>query len=152
MRAKISREPGAVVGNTGCVQRSRIWWSLVAAAFLLRAAIVRVTPGYVPIHDDHSYLLHAVALVKTGAYPLFLSHGVEMPTAYRAPGFPVVLAIARSVLGSDLVGPRLVQVLVASVAVGLVGIVAHQIWGRRTALAATALAALSPCSSCTRAR
>ena len=32
----------------------------------------------------------------------------------------------------------------ATLGVALVGIVAHQIWGLRTALAATALAALSP--------
>jgi 4-amino-4-deoxy-L-arabinose transferase-like glycosyltransferase len=56
----------------------------------------------------------------------------------------VVLALARSVLGAGLTGPRLVQVLVATIGVGLVGLVAHRIWGRRTALAATALAALSP--------
>ncbi|MEP6954007.1 MAG: glycosyltransferase family 39 protein [Solirubrobacteraceae bacterium] len=124
--------------------RSRIWWALVATALLLRAAIVRVTPDYVPIHDDHSYLVHAVALVKTGGYPVFETQGIVAPTAYRAPGFPVVLALARSVLGHDLLGPRLVQVLIATVGVGLVGIVAHKIWGRRTALAATALAALSP--------
>jgi 4-amino-4-deoxy-L-arabinose transferase-like glycosyltransferase len=144
LRADISREHEAFVGNTGSVRRSRIWWGLLAVALLLRAAIVRVTPGYTPIHDDHSYLIHAVALVRTGAYPLFLSHGIETPTAYRAPGFPVVLAIARAVLGSGLLGARLVQVLVATLGVALVGIVAHQIWGLRTALAATALAALSP--------
>jgi 4-amino-4-deoxy-L-arabinose transferase-like glycosyltransferase len=126
------------------VLRSRIWWGLVATALLLRAAIVAVTPGYTPIHDDHSYLIHAVALVNTGAYPVFETHGIQAPTAYRAPGFPVVLALARSVLGTGLTGPRLVQVLVAALGVGLVGVVAHQIWGRRTALAATALAALSP--------
>ena len=144
LRAKIPREPRGAVGNTGRVLRSRIWWGLVATALLLRAAVVRVTPGYTPLHDDHSYLIHAVALVNTGNYPMFETHGIEAPTAYRAPGFPVVLALARSVLGTELEGPRLVQVLVATAGVGLVGVVAHRIWGRRTALAATALAALSP--------
>jgi len=102
------------------------------------------TPRYRPHHDDHSYLMHALALVRTHAYPVFHFDGHPVPTAYRAPGFPVVLAITRAVLGPGLTGPRVVQVLVATAGVALVGIVAHQIWGLRTALAATALAALSP--------
>jgi 4-amino-4-deoxy-L-arabinose transferase-like glycosyltransferase len=126
------------------VLRSRLWWGIVAAALLLRAAVVVATPGYVPIHDDHSYLVHAVALADTGAYPLFPAHGVLIPTAYRAPGFPLVLAVGRMLLGDSLLGPRLLQALIAAAGAGLVGIVAHQIWGRRTALAATALAAVAP--------
>ncbi len=132
------------MGNTAYVLRSRIWWAIVATALLLRAAIVAVTPGYVPIHDDHSYLVHAVALASTGSYPAFEFHGVPEPTAYRAPGFPVALALARAVSGHGLLAPRLLQILIATGGVALIGVVARQIWGLRTALAATALAALSP--------
>ncbi|MGZ4276683.1 MAG: glycosyltransferase family 39 protein [Solirubrobacteraceae bacterium] len=124
--------------------RSRTWVALVGLGLLLRLAVVRLTPGYVPKHDDHSYLMHAVALVNTGAYPVYDVRGLDIQTAYRAPGFPVVLATARALLGPELSGARVVQVLIGALVVALVGVVARQLWGPRTALVATAIAAVSP--------
>jgi 4-amino-4-deoxy-L-arabinose transferase-like glycosyltransferase len=126
------------------VLRSRAFVPLLAFAFALRVWWVHVTPHYRPRHDDHSYLVHALALVDTGEYPLFMRHGIEQPTAYRAPGFPFALAAARSVLGPELTGPRIAQAAVGAIVVALVGIVAGEIWGRRTALVAMAIAAVSP--------
>jgi hypothetical protein len=125
--------------------RPRVWIPLVGgAALAARAAAVRLTPGYVPHHDDRSYLLHALALVRGHAYPVFHAGHHPVPTAYRAPGFPVLLAGAHALLGPELSAERAAQVGVGAAVAVLVAVVAGQIWGRRTALLAGALAALSP--------
>ena len=134
------------MGNTESVLRSRIWWGVVATALLLRAAIVRVTPGlHARSTTTTATSIHAVALVNTGAYPLFVTP--RHRDADRLPGARLPASCWRlpaRCSGTELEGPRVVQVLLATAGVGLVGVVAHRIWGRRTALAATALAALSP--------
>ncbi|QEC50326.1 hypothetical protein FSW04_23905 [Baekduia soli] len=125
--------------------RPRVWIPAVAAAALgARALAVGLTPGYVPRHDDHSYVQHALALADTAAYPRFSDHGHAVATAYRAPGFPMLLALVDRVLGPGLTSERAVQVVVGAVLAVLVGIVARELWGPRTALAAAALAAVSP--------
>jgi 4-amino-4-deoxy-L-arabinose transferase-like glycosyltransferase len=124
--------------------RSRAGLALIGAALALRAVLVRLTPGYVPHHDDRAYLLHALALVHTHAYPVYHVAGHAVPTAYRAPGWPFVLAIVHAVLGGGLVAPRLVQAALGAAVVAAVGAVSAEVWGRRTALIAMAIAAVSP--------
>ncbi|MEA2256811.1 MAG: hypothetical protein QOG35_2856 [Solirubrobacteraceae bacterium] len=126
------------------IVRSRAGLALIGAALALRAVLVRMTPGYVPRHDDRAYLLHALALVRTHAYPVYHFGGHAVHTAYRAPGWPLTLAIAHAVLGGGLVGPRLVQAALGAAVVAAVGAVSGEIWGRRTALIAMAIAAVSP--------
>src|SRR5207302_5013983 len=66
--------------------------AIVGAGFVARRLAVRLTPGYVPHHDDRSYLLHVLALERTGSYPVF-HHGIHtIQTAYRPPGLPYLLA------------------------------------------------------------
>jgi 4-amino-4-deoxy-L-arabinose transferase-like glycosyltransferase len=122
-----------------------VWLPLVGlSAIAVRGLAVHHTRSYAPRHDDHAYLMHAVALVQTHAYPVFHHHGHDLPTAYRAPGFPAMLAATHVLLGDDLSSARLVQVLVGAAIVVLVGVLALQVWGPRTALVAAALAAVSP--------
>ena len=118
--------------------------ALLAGALAVRLAVVRLTSGYVPHHDDRSYLTYAVAIDRTGGLPVWAHDGVPIPTAYRAPGFPALLAAVRAVAGPELGPLRIAQALVGVVLVALVGVVAAQLWGRRAGLAALALAAVSP--------
>lgn len=118
--------------------------AVAALALGARAIALWSTAGYRPRHDDRSYLVHALALVRTHAYPVFHAGRVPVPTAYRAPGFPALLAGAHVVLGDGLAGERAAQALVGVAIVVLVGVVGLQLWGPRTALAAAALAAVSP--------
>jgi 4-amino-4-deoxy-L-arabinose transferase-like glycosyltransferase len=117
---------------------------VAALAFGVRVLVVRLTPDYHPKHDDRAYLLHALALAHTHAYPVFHAGHVPVPTAYRAPGFPALLAGVHVVWGDGLAGARAVQVLLGVAIVVLVGVIGLQLWGPRTALAAAALAAVSP--------
>ena len=118
--------------------------AVLAGALAVRLAVVRLTPGYVPHHDDRSYLAYAVAIDRTGALPVLTHGGVRVPTAYRAPGFPALLAAVRAVAGPGLAPLRVAQVLVGVTLVALIGVVTAQLWGHRAGLAALALAAVSP--------
>ena len=124
--------------------RSPLAAALLGGALVVRLAVVRLTPGYLPHHDDRSYLAYAVAIDRTGALPVWSHGGVRVPTAYRAPGFPALLAAVRAVTGPELGPLRVAQALVGVALVALVGLVAAQLWGRRAGLAALGLAAVSP--------
>jgi 4-amino-4-deoxy-L-arabinose transferase-like glycosyltransferase len=140
------------------VLRPRVWIPLVfALALAARAVAMWHTPDYVPHHDDYAYLAHALALVKTHAYPAYQVHGELVPTAYRAPGFPVAMAAGHRllggymhlaprhrVLGAGIDELRALQVVIGAAVPVLVGVVARQVWGPRTALVAAVFAAVSP--------
>src|SRR5207247_2767284 len=124
--------------------RTRAGLALLGVALAARAAAVAATPRYFPGHDDRSYLVHAIALARTGELPEWPMHGVTVQTAYRAPGFPAVLAIAERLLGDGLAPLRAAQVLIGVVLVALVGVLGGRLWGRHAGLTAMGLAAISP--------
>src|SRR5690349_20824307 len=140
--------PRATLGASVSRTRTPPAWSVPLAAGALalaaRAWAVTRTPRYAPHHDDHSYLMHALALATTHAYPVFRDGGHRVPTAYRPPGFPVVLAAAHVVFGGGLAVERLTQVVIGAAVAVLTYAVGRQIWGPRTATAAAILVALSP--------
>jgi 4-amino-4-deoxy-L-arabinose transferase-like glycosyltransferase len=117
--------------------------AVLGLALAVRLAALAATRGYVPHHDDRAYLRHALALEHLHRYPVFhMGHHV-VPTAYRPPGFPLLLAVAHALAGGTI-GDRLAQCAVGVALVALVGIVATRLFDRRTALVAMTLAALSP--------
>jgi hypothetical protein len=117
---------------------------LGAVAAAARAVAVARTPDYAPHHDDHSYMMHALALVHDHAYPVFHAGAHPVATAYRAPGFPLMLASADRVFGASVATERAAQVVAGAAVAVMAWWVAREIWGVRTALAAGLLVALSP--------
>lgn len=122
---------------------------LVAAAAILavalagRVAYVLLTPGYVPVHDDHAYDLLASAISRTGVYPLM----AHRPTAYRPPGYPYFLAAVYAVTGTGpgrIQAARLVQAVIGTGIVALLGLLALRLFGRAAAACTMALAAVYP--------
>jgi 4-amino-4-deoxy-L-arabinose transferase-like glycosyltransferase len=132
--------------------------ALVALALVLRLAFVAVTPGYVPQHDDHGYDRLACALVVGEGYtrigPPTPREGCGRspqpgnPTGFRPPGYPVFLAgvyaVAEPLGVQRWTVARIVQAVVGTIAVALLGVVAWQLWGRRVASIALALGAVFP--------
>jgi 4-amino-4-deoxy-L-arabinose transferase-like glycosyltransferase len=114
------------------------------AAIGARVGMLVLTSAYRPHHDDRSYLANALALAHTGDYPVFRAGRVPVQTAYRAPGFPMLLALVHLVFGRALIAERLAQVAVGVALVVLIYILGRRLFGPRTALAAAALAAVSP--------
>ena len=130
---------------------------LLAVALILRLALVAATPGYAPQHDDRGYDRLACGLVAGKGYtrtgPATPAHGcgdgaTGRPTAFRPPGYPMFLAAAYTVAEPLGVGrwtaARVLQAFLGAAIVALLGLVAWQLFGRRTALAAMALGAVFP--------
>ena len=59
------------------------------------------------------------------------------PTAFRPPLYPLFLGAVYAVTGDSITAARLLQALLGVAAVGLLGVIAWQLWGRRVALIAT---------------
>jgi len=128
-------------------QLGRAVWILLAAALVIRLLYVVATPGYVLVHDAKDYDQHARSIAIGQGYADSVRPG--RPTAFRPPGFPVLLAGVYKVAGVEraqearrVVPARIVQAVLGTLIVGLVGLLAAQLWDRRVSLVAMALAAV----------
>lgn len=135
----------------------RLALALVALALVVRLVFLAATPGYVPAHDDRDYDRLACGMVIGEGYtragpetpPEGCGEGpAGRPTAFRPPGFPMFLAAVYTVtepLGIERwTAARVAQAVVGTGAVALLGLVAFQLFGRRTGLIALGLAAVFP--------
>lgn len=122
---------------------------VLIAALAVRLVLVAETPGYRPMNDARSYAILAAGIARTGDYAVAGgSGGTRGPTAYFPPAYPYFLA-ALDVIdghahgGRAAVRPaRIVQAVLGTVTVALVGLVALELFGPAVGLIALALAAL----------
>jgi 4-amino-4-deoxy-L-arabinose transferase-like glycosyltransferase len=125
--------------------------ALLALALLLRVATIEHY-HYTPINDGESYLKGAFAISKYGTYHdgNHAAGGARGPSAYFPPAFSYLLSVVDKLTGGPALGAttvhlaRLVQALLGTVTVGLIGLVALELFGVGTALLALALAAVYP--------
>jgi len=122
---------------------------ILGLALILRFGFILSQDGYVPAGDAADFDRHAVSLATEGHYPSSQVGRPDGPTAFRPPGYPHALAAVYAVTGtadrtSRFEIGRLFSALLGVVAVGLVGIIAWQLWGSLVALVAMALAAVYP--------
>jgi 4-amino-4-deoxy-L-arabinose transferase-like glycosyltransferase len=115
---------------------------LVGLALMIRVAVVVMTPDLEIRADAADYQRHSVSLASGEGYP----PSVRSPgaTAWRPPGLPLFLGGVYWVLGESVVAARLVQAILGTLGVALIGYVTFQLWGRRAGLAALGLAAVYP--------
>jgi 4-amino-4-deoxy-L-arabinose transferase-like glycosyltransferase len=126
-------------------------------ALALRLAFIVATADYVPAHDDARYARLACSIAVAGRYsvrtPSTTQEGcgpvprnATEPTAFRPPGYPFLLAgvhAAGPVLpGGYWTDGRLVNAVLGTLVVALIGVIAMQVWGRGVAVAAVAVAAV----------
>ena len=122
-------------------------WIILLLALLLRVGYVAATPDYALVHDALDYDRAAKSIAQGDGYPYSRAKGRE--TAFRPPSYPVLLAgvytrdrrRAREGRGPRPRRPH-PGILISTLIVGLIGVVAAQLWGRRVALAAMGLAAV----------
>jgi hypothetical protein len=130
---------------------------ILAFALAVRLAFVVATPGYTPAHDDRHYDRLACSIVLSGHYPVrtadadrescgSMPSGGNVPTAFRPPGYPLFLAGVHAA-GEPLPGDRwtrgrVVNALLGTLAVALVGLIATHFWSRRVALTAMGVLAV----------
>ena len=111
------------------------WLAVLAIALIARLVFVAVVPRVIVWADAREYDELARWLVDRGTYG---------PQALRAPGYPTLMAAVYLVFGKSLLALRLVEAVLGTVAVGLVGATGSRLFGRRAGLIAAALMALHP--------
>ena len=119
----------------------RPYLAILAAALAIRVAWVLLTPGYTLVHDAVDYDRHAAHIVQFGSFET--SYG--RVTAFRPPAFIWLLSGFYWLFGDGehrVELARLVNALVGTGIVALIGVLARQLWGRREALVAMALGAV----------
>ena len=112
-------------------------------ALLLRVGYVVATPDTTFVHDGSDYDRHAIAIADGRGYPGARYPGRE--SAFRPPAYPYLLAGAYKVAGvgdakvaDRWVAARVLGIVLGMLVVGLVGVVAMQLWGRKAGLLAMA--------------
>jgi 4-amino-4-deoxy-L-arabinose transferase-like glycosyltransferase len=125
--------------------RDRALLGVGLGAFVVRLAVVVLTPSYVPIHDDRSYAAHALVLLVTGHYPVVHLPGhVVQAASYRPPGWPAVLWVLWQITGPGTTAARVLLAVLGSLVAVLVLLIAQRLFGRRAGVVAGVLAALCP--------
>ena len=131
--------------------------ALLLLALVVRLAFVAATPHYVPHHDDRDYDRLACWISDRGlppdrAPPFPSARSCAEPgragelTAYRPPLWPMALggsdAVAEVVDAPRWTAGRVLQAVIGTVIVGLIGAIASRLWKPAVGLIAMALAAV----------
>lgn len=134
---------------------SKRTFTLSLVAVLMLALIVRGAAAYryadlEPQTDALDYDRHAVSIAEGDGFPDATElTGGPGPTAWRPPLYPFVLGGVYAISGTSdehtrWTAGRIVQVVFGVGVVGLIALVAFQLWGRVEALIAAGLTALYP--------
>jgi 4-amino-4-deoxy-L-arabinose transferase-like glycosyltransferase len=119
---------------------------LVAVALLVRVGAIVVDTPYAPLNDSADYDRHARSIVAEFTYPppipsIAPSGG---PTAFRGPGYPLVLGAVYAVTGDSVEAGRYVNAALGALAVLLLYLITSRLFSRRVALVAAGLLAVYP--------
>ncbi len=112
-----------------------IWLAILAAALIARLAFVAFMPPFIMWSDGREYDTVARLLLDHGTYGL---------QALRPPGYPTLIAAVYRVFGESLLALRLVEVVLGTLSVALIGLIGTRLFGRRAGLIGAALMALHP--------
>jgi 4-amino-4-deoxy-L-arabinose transferase-like glycosyltransferase len=126
----------------------RWWLVIVLLALVIRLAVVVGWSHFTPIADSITYDRMAVTLVDHHTLPgsAIVAKG---PTAFPPPLFPIAVAAAYEVVGTDsqstrLQAGRVLEALLGTVAVALIYAIARRVFSRPVALLAAGIAAIYP--------
>lgn len=119
---------------------------VLALALVVRVLIATEVSGdYIPQNDALHYDFIATSIANGDGYGDAILPPAQGPSAFRAPLYPTSLAAVYAVFGGhNWRAGLMAQTLIGVGVVALVGLVAAQIWGRRTAFAALCIAAVHP--------
>ena len=128
-------------------------WGVAMVAVLILALVIRLAVAVhfdlPPKTDAADYDRYGVSIASGRGFPDTNLGAVRGATAFRPPLYPLVLAGVYEVSGTSSAttrwrDARIVEALLGTVAVGLIGLIALRIFGRPEALAATAIAVVYP--------
>lgn len=118
--------------------------AIVLLALVLRVGAVAADSGFRPENDSLDYDRHGRSIADGDGYPrsgILLQGG---PTALRPPGYPVLLGAVYAASGDSVTAGRLAAAALGALIVLLIYLIAKTVWGRKTALWASGLAAVFP--------
>lgn len=123
--------------------------TVIALALVVRLAVIAATPHFIPQTDAADYDRIAVSLAHSGRFPPSLLAPGGGPTAFRPPSFPVVLAGAYAITGTGSKydrwqAGRVLEALLGTLAVVLIGLIAARLWGPHAGLLSGAIGAVFP--------
>ena len=123
---------------------------ILALALVVRVALAERYEEIDPVTDALDYDRHAASIAEGHGYPVSMATGEPGgPSALRPPGYPYFLGAVYKLSGTDDVRKRwsyarAAQALLGTAVVGLLALIALQLWGRREALVAGGMAAVYP--------
>jgi 4-amino-4-deoxy-L-arabinose transferase-like glycosyltransferase len=115
--------------------RGWMWATVLAVALLARLVIVALAPPEIQWPDGREF----VEIARS----LYQHHGYGMQTV-RAPGYPTLIAAIYELLGPDLMRLRVVEAVLGTLSVGILGAVGASLFGGPAGLLAAAMAAVHP--------
>lgn len=120
-------------------------WVLLAVAFSLRLGLVLATLDAPVTFDPADFDRTGLAIARGQGYPPSNRAPDGGPSAFRPPAYPLFLAGVYCLVHYDSpAAARLFEVLLGTLAAGLVGVIARQLWGRRIGRLAFGIAAVAP--------
>lgn len=120
-------------------------WLVLAVALALRLTAVGLTIETPTTLDPADFSRTAESIAQGHGYPLSNRAPGMGPSAFRPPGYPFFLAAVYAISGQEAppVG-RLVGAFLGTLSVGLIGLIALRLWGKRVGVLALCIAAIAP--------
>jgi 4-amino-4-deoxy-L-arabinose transferase-like glycosyltransferase len=120
-------------------------WTLLALALVLRVTVVALTWDTPVTLDPSDFSRVAASIAEGHGYPPTNRAPGGGASAFRPPAYPVLLAGVYAVAGhpAPSVG-RLVGAFLGTLSVGLIGLLALRLWGKRVGMLALGIAAVAP--------
>jgi 4-amino-4-deoxy-L-arabinose transferase-like glycosyltransferase len=120
-------------------------WLILLVALALRVTLVGLTFDTPTTLDPADFSRTALSIAQGHGYPQSNRAPGLGPSAFRPPGYPFLLGAVYAIAGQETppVG-RLVGAFLGTLSVGLVGLIALRLWGKRVAVLALGIAAVAP--------
>jgi 4-amino-4-deoxy-L-arabinose transferase-like glycosyltransferase len=136
--------PRALRRRLATALEDRLLLTILAAAFLLRIAVIAFSHDFKPVADPADYDRIAVSLADGHGFGATALAEPGTPSALRPPLYPLLLGATYRIAGQSWTAARTLEALLGVVFVLLLFLLARRLYGRRVALVAGALAAVMP--------
>jgi 4-amino-4-deoxy-L-arabinose transferase-like glycosyltransferase len=118
--------------------------AIVLVALAARLGAIAVTPHIALASDPADYARHASSISAGHGYPSSAVVRAGGPTAIRPPAYPYLLAGVYKVAGHSVLAGRVAQAVIGAAIVGVIALIALELFGPLTAVVAGVLAAVFP--------
>jgi hypothetical protein len=120
-------------------------WLVLVVALALRMTVVGLTFDTPLALDPADFSRTGLSIAQGHGYPGTNRAPGGGPSAFRPPAYPAFLAGVYAVAGEEAPGiARMVEAVLGTLTVALIGVIASRIWGRRVGLLALGIAAVGP--------